>query len=307
MAEAIINVESLAKRYGRVTAVENVSFDIFEGEIFGMVGPNGAGKTTTIECCNGLRKPDEGSVKVFGLNPYDKRSEIYQYVGVQLQETSYQDKIRIEEICVLISSLFKNPVDYRQLLERFELGNKRRTAVSKLSGGQKQKLTIILALIPDPRLVFLDELTTGLDPKSRRDMWQYIRELQQSGKTIFMTTHYMEEAEYLCNRLAIINHGSLACIDTIENLLNQEDLEHLVTFKSRDVVLSKLEKVEGIHRVEREGETVRVFADSQRVLSRVVLFLEHENITYDNLRSKNADLEDVFLKLTGDKFDSSTD
>ena len=307
MAEAIINVEGLAKRYGRVTAVENVSFDIFEGEIFGMVGPNGAGKTTTIECCNGLRKPDEGSVKVFGLNPYDKRSEIYQYVGVQLQETSYQDKIRIEEICVLISSLYKNPVDYRQLLERFELGNKRRTAVSKLSGGQKQKLTIILALIPDPRLVFLDELTTGLDPKSRRDMWQYIRELQQSGKTIFMTTHYMEEAEYLCNRLAIINHGSLACIDTIENLLNQENLEHLVTFKSRDVVLSKLEKVEGIHRVEREGETVHVFADSQRVLSRVVLFLEHENITYDNLRSKNADLEDVFLKLTGDKFDSSTD
>jgi ABC-2 type transport system ATP-binding protein len=302
MAETVLEVQGLAKRYGNLLAVDGINLSVRAGEILGMVGPNGAGKTTTIECCNGLRTPDAGTVRVLGLDPSRNRQELYRSVGVQLQETSYPDKIKVREIGRMIGSLYGKPLDFGAQLERLALAAKEGSYVSELSGGQRQKLSIALALIPNPRLLFLDELTTGLDPHARRDMWETVRRLREEGKTIFMTTHYMEEAEYLCDRVAIVNHGKIVAMDTIPALIAASGLDHIVSFDSRDPRARGLEEVEGVRRVETRTGRATVHTDSQRVLSRVVLYLEHQSIGYDNLSSRSPGLEDVFLDLTGEQF-----
>jgi ABC-2 type transport system ATP-binding protein len=207
--EDAVRIEGLRKAYGSLAAVDGVDLAVARGEIFGLLGPNGAGKSTTIECALGTRKRDAGRVSLLGLDPEADRKELFERVGVQFQESGYQDKIRVGELCELTSSLYRGPADWGVLLERFGLGGKRGAAVSGLSGGLRQRLAIVLALIPGPELVFLDELTTGLDPKARREVWELIRDLRAGGATVFLSSHYMDEVEQLCDRIAILRAGKV--------------------------------------------------------------------------------------------------
>ena len=303
----IIEVDGLKKFYGEVKAVDGVSFEVFKGEIFGMVGPNGAGKTTTIECIEGLRKPDAGNIVVLGLNPYKERERLYKRIGVQLQETNYDPRVKVWEICELFSSFYKNPIPYNSLLERFNLLKKRNSFVSKLSGGQRQKLSIILALIPDPEIVFLDELTTGLDPKARRDMWEFVKNFKEEGRTVFLTTHYMEEAEYLCDRVLIMDGGRIVALDTPENLIKNSGIENRIIFEGDGVNIEKLKEVKGVIDVKKLERKIIVYGRGENFVQSVISFLNKEGVSYNNLNIKNPNLEDVFLKLTGHEFEEGKD
>ena len=227
----IIEVKNLHKSYGKTIAVNGVSFVIHEGEIFGMVGPNGAGKTTTIECIEGLRKPDQGSIRVLGVDPQIDSHTLCLNTGMQLQQSSLPDHMKVWEALDLYSSFYPNPVDLNLLIEQLGLTGKRDTQFKNLSGGQKQRLFIALAVLPNPKLIFLDELTTGLDPQARHAIWDLIREIRAQGKTIFLTTHFMEEAERLCDRVAIIDNGQIVAIDiqddcTARNLRREMSRSH---------------------------------------------------------------------------------
>jgi ABC-2 type transport system ATP-binding protein len=215
----VVQIRGLRKTYDGLVAVDGLDLSIGSGEIFGLLGHNGAGKTTTIECALGTRKRDGGSVRLLGLDPVKDRKVLFERIGVQFQEMGYQDKIRVGELCVFSAALYAKPRDYRELLDRFGLGGKARKAVSELSGGERQKLSIVLALLPGPELVFLDELTTGLDPKARREMWALIKGLKAEGVTVFMTSHYMEEVEYLCDRVAIMRAGQVVAQGTPADLI----------------------------------------------------------------------------------------
>lgn len=297
----IIEVKDLVVEYKGVQAVDHVSFSVEEGEIFGMIGPNGAGKTTTIECIEGLRENYSGSIHVLGYDPKTERKKLYDLVGVQLQETSYQDRIKVWEICRMFSSFYANPLPYEKLLNDFGIYDKVNSYVSKLSGGQRQKLAIILALISNPQIIFLDELSTGLDPQARRSMWDLIKGLQKDGKTIYMTTHFMDEAEYLCDRISIMNKGKVVAIDTAENLIKMFGLEEMVVFKSDDLNLEELEKIEGVTLVERRGSEVYARGRGTNLIHNVVNHLSNRQIAYSSLKVVQPTLEDVFLKITGMK------
>src|SRR5438309_6077605 len=221
MSSPIVHVSGIRKTYGRTVAVADVSFDTHEGEIFGLIGPNGAGKTTTMECVEGLRRPDRGSISVLGLEPVRHAYALQNRIGVQLQEAQLQKRIKVKEAIGLWASLYERAIDGERLLEQLGLGEKRNAWFMTLSGGQKQRLFIALALINDPELVFLDELTTGLDPQARRAIWELVRGIRQRGKTVFLTTHLMEEAEKLCDRVAIIDHGRIVDIDSPASLVNR--------------------------------------------------------------------------------------
>jgi ABC-2 type transport system ATP-binding protein len=211
----VIQVSGISKAYGSIVAVAEASFEVNEGEIFGLIGPNGAGKTTTMECIEGLRKPDRGSITVLGLDPYREVYKLQERIGVQLQEAQLQKRIKVWEAIDLWASLYqKKAVDGERLLEQLGLSDKRGSWFMHLSGGQKQRLFIALALINDPEVVFLDELTTGLDPQARRTIWDLVRDIRERGKTVFLTTHLMEEAERLCDRVAIIENGRIIDVDT---------------------------------------------------------------------------------------------
>lgn len=298
----VIEVNNLIKNYGKIKAVDGVSFDVNEGEIFGMVGPNGAGKTTTIECIEGLRKPDEGIINVLNLNPSTDREKFYEKVGVQLQETNYQDKIKVYEICELFTSLYKKPLNYTDLLKRFGLYDFKNGFVMKLSGGQKQKLSIILALISNPEIIFLDEITTGLDPKARRDMWEIVKELKDEGKTIFLTTHYMEEAEFLCDRVAIIDKGKIVELDTPEKLIEKSGIEDMISFETKDINIEELKKVKGVNKVSFKNGEVTIYGRGEDLLKEVVDYLYLNRIYFKNLKTKKPNLEDTFLKFTGREY-----
>lgn len=220
LMNAIVKVEKLRKVYGATVAVDEVSFEVEEGEILGMVGPNGAGKTTTIECLEGLRKPDAGTVRVLGLDPQRAGRHLRERVGIQLQASALPDRTRVWEALDLYSSFYPRAADWEELLARLGLAEKRNTPCGRLSGGQKQRLFIALALLPDPKLVFLDELTTGLDPQARHAIWDLVRDVRDCGKTILLTTHFMEEAEKLCDRVAILDHGRFVALDTPAALIH---------------------------------------------------------------------------------------
>ena len=295
----IIEVNKLVKTYGSLKAVDNISFSVNEGEVFGMLGPNGAGKTTTLECVIGLRQPDSGSVEVLSLNPQVDRQQLYQKIGVQLQETSYQDKIKVFELCELFQGFYSNPYPYQELLQRFELTDKTNAYINKLSGGQKQKISIILALIANPQIVFLDELTTGLDPGARRLMWSYLQNLKGEGRTIVMTTHYMEEAEYLCDRIAIVDSGCIKALGSVDEVINMADLYTEVSFRSEHNVVDILTKGLNAAVVEQEGQQAKVLSKDKNVLSKIVQLLTESGIDYQQIAIKHPNLEDAFLKLTG--------
>ena len=301
--EAIIQVEGLCKVYGAVRAVDGVSFEVYEGEIFGMVGPNGAGKTTTIECIEGLRRPDKGTVRALGLDPQRDGYALRERIGVQLQEAALPDRIKVWEAMDLFASFYGRSLprqEREELLERLGLARKRNTPFAKLSGGQKQRLFIALALVNDPELVFLDELTTGLDPQARRAMWDLVRGIRERGKTVFLTTHYMEEAEHLCDRVAIMDQGCIIALDTPENLVSSLGVESRVIFGvDGGFDEAMLRAVPGVTRVERVGERVVVYGRGDRWVGGVVEALEMGGVRFRDLRTAQPSLEDVFLALTG--------
>jgi len=296
----VIEVRDLLKQYPDVTAVDGVSFEIREGEIFGMVGPNGAGKTTTIECIEGLRSPDAGNVQVLGLDPQRDGYQLREHIGVQLQESALPYRIKVWEALDMFASFYSRAVDWRPLLEQLGLAEKYNASFTTLSGGQKQRLFIALALLNDPDLVFLDELTTGLDPQARRAMWNLVRGIREQGKTVFLTTHFMEEAERLCDRVAIMDHGKIVALDTPENLIRSLGAENRVVFSVAERFDERgLQTLSGVARVEQVGERVVVYGREDGLVSGVVNALEAAGVRFRDLRTEQPSLEDVFLALTG--------
>ncbi len=304
----VIEVESLRKAYGRTVAVDGVSFEVRRGEVFGMVGPNGAGKTTTIECVEGLRRPDGGYIRVLGLDPQRDRIQLLQRIGVQLQESNLAPRLKVGEAMRLFASFYPRSVDGEILLERLGLAEKRDTYYDKLSGGQKQRLFIALALINDPEIVFLDELTTGLDPHARRDMWDLVREVRDQGKTVFLTTHYMEEAEELCDRVAIIDRGRVIALDTPEALIASLDSESRVAFTYEGPLdVEALRRLPEVSRLEAENGTVTVYGRGESLLPAVVNAVAAGGAVIRTLQNRRASLEDVFLALTGRPVEEAED
>ncbi len=300
MIDPVIQVRRLKKRYGSTVAVEDVSLDIHRGEIFGLIGPNGAGKTTTMECVEGLRSWDEGSVSVLGLDPRKDARALQERIGVQHQEAQLQKRIKVWEAIDLWSTLYTNVVDTEELLDLLGLTEKRNAWFMTLSGGQKQRLFIALALIHDPEVVFLDELTTGLDPQARRAIWELVKGMRDRGKTVFLTTHLMEEAERLCDRVAIIEHGTLIEMGTPDELVERHCPERGVVFSSEgEEVRDQLEKIPGIASVTHEGDTYRLRGTGDRFVTDVIHAIASEGIHVTGFRTEYPNLEDVFLKLTG--------
>ena len=296
----VLEVTDLVKCYGDLRAVDGVTFTVDEGEIFGMVGPNGAGKTTTIECLEGLRQPDGGHVSVYGKDPYDERRTVMERIGIQLQESDLPSRLRVREALNLFASFYTESVDPEILLERMGLQEKAKSPVTKLSGGQKQRLFIALALINRPEVVFLDELTTGLDPQARRSMWDLVREIRDQGSTVFLTTHYMEEAERLCDRVAIMDHGQLVALDSPQALIRDLGIEKRVSFYPQTSTKAlNLEALSGVEHVEYRQDRVTVSGTGKQLTSKVVNALDESGIEFDDLRTEQPNLEDVFLSLTG--------
>ena len=295
----MIEVQHLHKQYGDVVAVDDVSFTVREGEIFGILGPNGAGKTTTVECLAGLREPDRGQLSVLGLDPQRDRAELTQRLGVQLQESRLPDRLRVAEALELFGSLYRDPADGYELMEVLGLAGKARTPFAKLSGGQKQRLSIALALIGNPRVAVLDELTTGLDPQARRDTWELIERVRARGVTIVLVTHFMEEAERLCDRVAVITQGRVAALDTPAALAERVGTGQRIQFRpSVPVDDWMLESLPEVTRVTRKGDVVVVTGTGNAVAA-VMSVLARNQIVAEQLRVEQADLEDAFLALTG--------
>jgi ABC-2 type transport system ATP-binding protein len=303
--ETIVQVEGLRKTYGTTVAVDGVSFEVREGEIFGMVGPNGAGKTTTIECLEGLRKPDAGTVRVLGVDPQRDARVLKERAGIQLQQSNLPDRMRVWEALNLYASFYPKAADWRELIRQLGLEEKRNTAFAQLSGGQKQRLFIALALLPDPQMVFLDELTTGLDPQARHATWDLVREVRDRGKTVLLTTHYMEEAERLCDRVAILDQGLIVALDTPVALVRNLEAEERVIFTLDGGLPAALEQaLAKIGQLEVQGTLVTLSARNGRetpLVSEVVSLLSAEGARFRDLRTEQATLEDVFLSLTGRK------
>ncbi|MBI4857265.1 MAG: ABC transporter ATP-binding protein [Acetobacterium woodii] len=222
-----IEVNNLSKSYGNRVVVNNLNLAVKKGEVFGLLGPNGAGKSTTIDCILGLKSFESGSVRVLGMDPTKERKQLFERVGVQLQSSSYQGNIRVGEVCEEIAALYRLPSDYRDLLSQFKLDQYLKQPVAKLSGGEKQKLSVLLALIPQPEVLFLDELTTGLDTEARREVWQVLSDLKEKGLTLFLTSHYMDEVEVLCDRVCIINRGHVLVTDTVPKLIQKSPYKRL--------------------------------------------------------------------------------
>ena len=300
----VIEVEHLRKSYGTTVAVDDVSLEVEAGEIFGILGPNGAGKTTTVECIEGLRTPDRGRVRVLGLDPRTDRAELRQRVGVQLQSCELPDKMRVGEAVALYASFYRRPADGTQLLNELGLTAKRRSPVGRLSGGQKQRLSIALALIGDPEIAVLDELTTGLDPSARRDTWGLVEQIRERGVTVLLVTHFMEEAERLCDRLAVIDAGRVVATDTPQGLVERVGAGQRVRFRPSepidDAALSALPEVTG---VERQGPVV-VVTGTGAVLTAVTSVLARSQVVAHDLRVDQASLDDAFVSLTGRRLDA---
>lgn len=296
----VIEVKNLQKTYRDINAVDDISFEVNEGEIFGMVGPNGAGKTTTIECIEGLRRADGGNVKLHGMDPYLNRQAIARKIGIQLQESALPPRLRVGEALELFSSFYERRANAEELLTRLGLTEKRTAAYSKLSGGQKQRLFIALALVNQPEMVFFDELTTGLDPQARRSMWDLVRQVRDNGCTVFLTTHFMEEAERLCDRVLIIDHGKIVALDTPESLIRSLGVEKRLVFTlPENQAVPPLADLPQVQRIERSGERFVVYGQGERFTSAVIDALEDAQVHFLDLSTEQPNLEDVFLALTG--------
>jgi ABC-2 type transport system ATP-binding protein len=294
----VVSVEHLRVRYGDTLAVDDVSLSINNGEIFGILGPNGAGKTTTVECIGGLRKPDAGSIEVLGLDVRTHANELRDRVGIQLQTSELPDKIYVEEALELFAGFYPNPVEPEQLLQMLGLEEKRSTRYANLSGGQRQRLSIALALIGRPELAILDELTTGLDPQSRRETWKLIEGIRDQGVTVILVTHFMEEAEYLCDRVALLYHGRVRAIDTPANL--GAGLGQKISFRTpADLDLELLRELPDIREVRQQGDRV-VIEGGGDVVATVMAVLVRERVIPEQTRVEQSTLDDAFVALTAE-------
>ncbi len=302
-----ISVEGLVKTYPSVRAVDGVSFAVERGEIFGLLGPNGAGKTTTIECIEGLRRPDRGTIRVLGLDPQRDRYQLYEQIGVQLQATALYDRIKVYEALRLFASFYRRRGPWgprwERLVEPLGLMDKLRTYYNALSGGQKQRLHIALALVHDPQIVFLDELTTGLDPQGRRAVWAFIKDLRERGVTILLSTHYMEEAELLCDRVAIMDRGQILAQGSPAELIARLGGENRILFTpalNETLDRACLGSLSGVTHVDRLGERVVLYSSkSSATLLELIKQAEERGWSLHDLHVQRATLEDVFLTLTG--------
>jgi len=295
---SVIEVSALRKSYGGRAAVDGVSFAVEEGEIFGILGPNGAGKTTTVECVEGLRVPDAGSVRVTGLDPVADHEQVARVLGAQLQESELQPKLTVREALELYAALYPHPADWRALAERLGLTAKLTTRFGRLSGGQKQRLFIGLALIGNPKVVVLDELTTGLDPRARRDTWELIEDVRAGGVTVLLVTHFMEEAQRLCDRIAVIDKGRVAALDTPAGLIRRSAGSTVISFTPSapldDRDLNALPALASIER--RDGRIT--LSGTDETVNAVITLLARHHITAHQLRVSDATLDDAFLDLT---------
>jgi ABC-2 type transport system ATP-binding protein len=295
----VIEVSHLRKTYGEVVAVDDVSFTVEAGEIFGILGPNGAGKSTTVECVDGLRRPDGGSIRVLGLDPGHDREELHRLVGMQLQESQLPDAMTVGEALDLYSAFYPEPADWRTLLADLGLREKEKTRFKKLSGGQRQRLSIALALVGNPRIAVFDELTTGLDPQARRDTWQLIEQVRDRGVTVVLVTHFMEEAERLCDRLAIIDAGRVVALDTPAGLIARIGAPQRMRFRpSRPFDDALLTALPEVTEVSRPGSQVLVTGTGNLVTA-VTAVLAREQIVANDLRIEQPNLDDAFVAFTG--------
>ncbi|BFP55504.1 ABC transporter ATP-binding protein [Streptomyces griseus] len=294
-----LDVRHLHKRYGHHVAVDDVSFTVEEGEIFGIIGPNGAGKTTTVESIAGLRTPDSGSISVLGLDPVKDRAEVRERLGVQLQESGFPDAIKVAEALDLYSSFYRDPADWRELMELLDLTEKRNTRYKALSGGQKQRLSIALALVGNPQAAILDELTTGLDPQARRDTWSIVERVRDTGVTILLVTHFMDEAERLCDRIAVIDAGRVAAVDTPAGLIAQAGAVQQIRFRvGQPLDRSVLAELPEVTEVEVTEDRWLVTGRGQ-LLGTVAGALARAQVVAEDLRVDQRNLDDAFVAFTG--------
>jgi ABC-2 type transport system ATP-binding protein len=299
--EPVVEVVDLRKRYGKVVAVDGISFTVGRGEIFGIVGPNGAGKSTTVECLAGLRAKDGGTVSVLGLDPLRDGRKLRERIGVQLQEAALPDDIRVWEALDLYASFYRSSADWEMLLEQWGLAQKRGTRFENLSGGQKQRLFIALALVNEPELVFLDEITSGLDPQARRLTWDLVREIRARGATVLLVTHSMEEAEKLCDRVAIIDEGRVVALDSPEVLVREGDPEASVRLEGLDGFdPAALRGLDGVSWAGWEEDELVVYGHGP-LLARIIVALDHRGFTPSGVSVGRRSLEDVFVEKTGHK------
>ena len=300
----VIEVTGLTKRYGGQAVVDGISFNVDQGEIFGILGPNGAGKTTAVECIEGLRQcnrreGDGGRVRVLGLDPWTQGHRLHQRIGVQLQETQLPDKLKVREALDMYASFYPHPADWRELLDRWGLSSKSRTAFAKLSGGQKQRLFIALALVGNPEVVFLDELTAGLDPGARRATWDLIRQIRDGGATVVLVSHFMDEVEELCDRVAILERGRIAALDTPAGLVDLAGGEYRLRFRP----MAPLDEVSlivlpGVTNVDRRGTQVTVTGTGD-FASAVTSELARGQVVVADLRIEGRSLDNAYVALTG--------
>ncbi|MDA5145762.1 MULTISPECIES: ABC transporter ATP-binding protein [Streptomyces] len=294
----VIEVTDLRKSYGGRPVVDGVSFAVEEGEIFGVLGPNGAGKTTTVECVEGLRVPDAGRVRVTGLDPVADHRRVAEVLGAQLQQSELQPKLTVREALELYAAFYPKPADWRPLAERLDLGPMLNTRFAKLSGGQKQRLFIALALVGDPRVVVLDELTTGLDPRARRETWQLIEDIRAGGVTVLLVTHFMEEAQRLCDRIAVIDRGRVAALDTPAGLIRRSAGATVISFTpSAPLDEADLRALPELASVEfRDGRLT--LSGTDETVNAVITLLARTRVTAHQLRVTDTTLDDAFLDLT---------
>ncbi len=301
----VIEVENLYKHYGPIKAVDGISFGVAKGEVFGMLGPNGAGKSTTVEIIEGLRQADSGKVSVLGMDVARVPKDVKQEIGVQLQAPSLMPRLNVRETLSLFASFYNRSLPVDDVLEMLTLTESSKVLVQNLSGGQQQRLSVAAALISDPAIAFLDEPTTGLDPLARRDLWAVIEDMSRRGKTVFLTTHYMEEAERLCDRVAIIDHGNIIAMASPRDLIAEFSDEKAIQFDmSSPPEEAALHALAGVTNVAIDGEDVTVNSDNiPATMSALLKFADEAGLTDQlrNLHVRQATLEDVFLKLTGRK------
>jgi ABC-2 type transport system ATP-binding protein len=300
-AETVITVRGLTKRYGDVDAVAGIDFEVARGEVFGLLGPNGAGKTTTVEILEGLRTPDGGQVDVLGVDVARHADELKPRIGVSLQTAALYPKLTVTEVIDLFRSFYQHARPTAELIDALELGERRNAQTRVLSGGQRQRLGVALALVNDPELIFLDEPTTGLDPAARRSLWELILRLKADGRSVLLTTHYMEEAEVLCDRIAIMDHGRILELGTVEELVSKRFKERAVRFDQLDgVTAAELGALPAVTSVKEDGDEVLAYtSDVGATIAALLALTEARGLEPQNLAIRRATLEDVFLDLTG--------
>jgi len=299
-SDPVIAVRGLTKRYGDTQAVAGIDFDVRQGEVFGLLGPNGAGKTTTVEILEGLRTPDGGEARVLGVDVAKDPDALKPRIGVSLQTAALYPKLTVTELIDLFRSFYATSRPTAELIDALELGERRDARTSVLSGGQRQRLAVALALVNDPELVFLDEPTTGLDPAARRSLWDLILGLKAQGRTVLLTTHYMEEAEILCDRLAIMDHGRILEMGTVDELVSKRFQERAVRFDATTAVtVAELEALPAVRSAKDEGEMLVYTTDVGATIGALLTLAEARGVELGNLAIRRATLEDVFLDLTG--------